>query len=234
MKFKSILMTALLAAGILTSATAQENRTGFGLKGGIGLSRLSFENTNANDASNKLKVGGILGVSYEKQIGNGPFSIDVEALIANKGNRNESSLLNANLKINSNIFTIDVPVSAKFYLGDNFNLNFGPYFSYIFGGRIVTERTLNGNTSRNESKDLFDESLKDNNGNFLLNRFDAGFNVGFEFVSNGGFGVGARLNQGLVSVVNKDYNKTLLPGVTIRPDGGALNTTLQIYGLIRF
>lgn len=230
-------MTALLL-GTFGISHAQ-NDGGFGLKGGVGFHSLNIDNQSFEDAKNRIKLGGLLGVSYEKRFGDGKFAMDIEALIANKGSeqRDEVKFGNNTLKysLKTNVFTVDVPISGKFYIGDNFNILFGPYFSYIFGARLKTVVDNNGNKTTDESDDWFDEKFKDDNGNYPLNRFDAGINVGFEFVSNGGFGIGARLNQGFVDITNNNYNKVIIPGVIVlNSDQKTLNTGFQVYGLIRF
>jgi hypothetical protein len=234
MKYRNLLAFTVILFGLTGWASAQ-NDGGFGLKGGIGLSTLSIENQQAKDAKNNLKVGGMLGVTYEKRFGDGTFALDIEALLANKGSQQKATILNSDLTFKSNIITIDVPVSFKIYLGDNFNFYAGPYFSYLLGANLRTESKNGSNTSSNESDNWYDDKFKDNNGNLPLNTFDAGINVGLEFVTNKGFGVGARLNQGFVDITNDDYNKVIFPGILeLNSDKNTFNTTLQIYGLIRF
>lgn len=238
MKYRNLLAFTITFIGLASFASAQ-NDGGFGLKGGIGLSTLSIENQQAKDAKNNLKLGGMLGVTYEKRFGDGTFALDVEALLANKGSqqKDKGTILGQDyaLTLKSNIITIDVPVSFKVYLGDNFNFYAGPYFSYILGANLKSVYEQNGKKTTDESDNWFGDDFKDANGNLPLNRFDAGVNVGLEFVTNKGFGVGARLNQGFVDLTNNDYSKVIIPGVIeLNSDKKTFNTTLQIYGLIRF
>lgn len=235
MKIKSILLAGILSAGVLTVAQAKgdgDNPGGFGLKGGVGLSNLSFGNDdpNATNYKNAMKIGGMLGVSYEKRIGNS-FAIDGELLFANKGNRQTFDLPGNNNSgvLKNNIFTVDVPISAKFYIGDNFNIYAGPYASFIVGGRLVTKTTVNGKESKSESEDYFSDDFKVD-GEYPLNRFDFGANVGLEFVTNGGFGVGARFQKGFMDLTNDNYRP-----LGIANDGkNVTNTGIQVYALIRF
>jgi hypothetical protein len=238
MKIKSILLAGVLGLGTTGWVSAQ-NDGGFGLKGGVGFSSINIENNSFEDARNSLKLGGLLGVSYEKRFGDGRFALDIEGLIANKGSqqKEEVSFGNNTLKytLKTNIFTVDVPVSAKIYFGDNFNIYLGPYVSYIFGARLKSEVVNNGNKTTDESKDWFSDDFKDGNGNYPLNRFDAGVNLGLEFVSNNGFGIGARFNQGFMDLTNNDYNKVIIPGVIeLNSDKRATNTGIQLYAILRF
>jgi hypothetical protein len=235
MKIKSFLLAGVFSFGTIGLVSAQ-NDGGFGLKGGIGLSSINIDNSSLSDAKNTMKLGGLLGVSYEKRFGDGRFALDIEGLIANKGSQQKDEVLNNKVTLKTNIFTVDVPVSAKIYFGDNFNIYAGPYVSYIFGARLKSEVVnSNGNKTTNESDDWFGEEFKDGNGNFPLNRFDAGVNIGLEFVTNKGFGVGARFNQGFMDITNDDYNKVIIPGIIeLNSDKRATNTGIQIYALIRF
>lgn len=162
--------------------------------------------------------------------------MDIEGLLANKGSQQKDEILNNKITLKTNIFTVDVPVSAKIYFGDNFNIYAGPYFSYIFGARLKSEVVnSNGQKTTDESEDWFSDNFRDGKGNYPLNRFDAGINLGLEFVTNNGFGVGARFNQGFMDLTNNDYNKVIIPGVIeLNSDKRATNTGIQIYALIRF
>jgi hypothetical protein len=232
MKIRNLFLAAMVVVTTGAAVHAQDGEKkegGFGFKGGIGLSSLNFgnENQSYDDYRNAMKLGGMLGVTYEARIGNS-FAIDVEALFANKGSQQKGSIGPVDYTIKNNIFTVDVPVSAKFYIGNNFNIYAGPYFSYIVGGRLKTISEVNGKKDESESKDYFSKDFTnlDPQGDAPLNRFDMGLNAGVEFVSNGGFGVGARFQQGFMDLTNDDY---------ITSDNkNVRNTGIQIYGVVRF
>lgn len=226
-------MVVVTTGAVAQAQDDEKKEGGFGFKGGIGLSTLNFGNPDQSydDYRNAMKLGGMLGVTYEVRIGKS-FAIDVEALFANKGSQQKySGTLLGNkydARVKNNIFTVDVPVSAKFYLGDNFNIYAGPYFSYIVGGRLKTITEVNGKKDESESKDYFSDDFTklDPQGDAPLNRFDMGLNAGVEFVTDGGFGVGARFQQGFMDLTNDDY---------IASDNkNVRNTGIQIYGVVRF
>jgi hypothetical protein len=237
MKIRNLFLAAMVVVTTGAAVNAQDGEKkegGFGFKGGIGLSSLNFGNENQQyeDYRNAMKLGGMLGVTYEARIGNS-FAIDVEALFANKGSQQKGSIGPIDYTLKNNIFTLDVPVSAKFYLGDNFNIYAGPYFSYIVGGRLKTITEVNGKKDESESSDYFSDEYKDIDGNSLLNRFDLGLNAGVEFVTDGGFGIGARFQQGFMDLTNDDYKGK--PSKLLFADNkNVLNTGVQIYGIIRF
>ncbi|HQO32910.1 MAG TPA: hypothetical protein PK534_11950, partial [Chitinophagales bacterium] len=102
------------------------------------------------------------------------------------------------------------PVIAKFYMGKNkvFNINVGGYASYAFNvqSRYKVDFKNNALVDIDErDNNLLKNNNEDINGEKLWRAFDAGVNVGFEFVSKSGFGVGTRLQQGLVDFTNPDH-----------------------------
>ncbi len=246
MKASKLFLAGALTLGLSTVAFAQEdNPGGFGLKGGIGLSTISFGDPSqtgleVKDSKNSWKLGGMLGITYEKRFGK-VFAMDIEALIANKGVKREETYtvlgrdLDANLK--TNLFTLDIPLSAKFYLGDNFNIYVGPYFSYILGANVKAEGNFNGNTTTKETNNWYDSDYKDANGELPLKRIDFGAQAGLEFVSNGGFGIGARFQKGFLDLTNDDYRGSVTNSDGWIPPADnkfVSNTGFQIYGIFRF
>lgn len=246
MKAGKLLLTGLLSFGIVSVAIAEENEKnpgGFGFKGGVGISTLSFgdpldtEDFEFRNSDNSWKIGGMLGITYEKRFGK-TFAMDFEALLANKGVKREFDFNNGgNYTMKGNLFTVDVPISAKIYLGNNFNFYVGPYFSYVLGGNLKADASMDGTTVSKESGNWYGSDYKDNNGELPMNRFDVGANAGIEFVSNKGFGVGARFQKGFLDLTNDDYKGSftdndglILPG----DDKRVTNTGFQVYGIFRF
>lgn len=249
MKASKLVLTGLLTLGLTTLVTARDrdgdNPGGFGIKGGVGLSTISFGDPRDSEVElkndkNTWKLGGLAGISYEARMGR-VFALDIEALFTNKGvKRTESfsnALLDANYELKTNLFTIDVPVLAKFYFGDNFNIYAGPYFSYILGANVKTSGSVNGVSQSKESNNWYGNDYKDANGELPLKRYDIGANIGLEFVSNGGFGVGARFQKGFVDLTNDDYRGSITSNDGWLPMGDnkfVSNTGIQIYGIFRF
>ncbi|MCO5231471.1 MAG: PorT family protein [Chitinophagales bacterium] len=246
-KSRKVVLAGLFSIGMIGISAAKDgnNDGGFGLKGGVGFSTLSFgepkdvESFNFKNNKNTWKVGGMVGVTYEKRFGD-HFALDIEALLANKGVKRQStySILGKDGKftLKGNLFSLDVPVSAKFYLGDNFNIYAGPYFLYIMGGAAKFTHDFDGKTQTKNSSNWYGDDYKDINGELPMNRFDLGANVGLEFVSNGGFGVGARFQKGFLDLTNNDYKGTLTEsdGLIMGDKKFVSNTGFQVYTLIRF
>ncbi|HUH74034.1 MAG TPA: outer membrane beta-barrel protein [Chitinophagales bacterium] len=243
MKTRHLLLTGLMTLGLTSSLFAQErdNNGGFGIKGGVGFSTISFgEGKDIEKSDNSWKVGGMFGVSYEARIGN-VFALDFEALLANKGVKRTQSYTilgkSGDVTLKGNLFTVDVPISAKFYFGDNFNIYAGPYFSYTLGANTKASASYGDNTQSKESENWFGNDYKDPNGELPLNRFDIGANVGLEFISNGGFGIGARFQKGFIDITNDDYVGRVNGdvGLVFPADKKFVtNTGFQLYGIFRF
>ena len=111
-----------------------------------------------------------------------------------------------------NFHSVELPVIAKFYIGKKkvFNFNVGGFASYAFNVQSRLKVDFKDNTILDDQDERVNSVLKDNNnkdvnGNRPFRPFDAGVNVGFEFVSKSGFGVGARVQQGLVDFTNSKF-----------------------------
>jgi hypothetical protein len=241
MKTRQLILTGIMTLGLTSVIFAKgdgENKGGFGIKGGVGLSTISFENQ--NNSKNTWKVGGMLGVGYEARIGKA-FALDFEALLANKGVKSEESYSilgnNGNVIVKTNLYTFEIPVSAKIYLGDHFNIYAGPYFSYTLGANYKIDATLGNKSQTKESRNFFDKDYKDANGELPMNRFDVGANIGLEFVSDGGIGVGARFQKGFRDITNDKYKGSVTEQdgyIFPADDKFVTNTGFQVYGIFRF
>ncbi|MCB9033014.1 MAG: PorT family protein [Chitinophagales bacterium] len=266
---KKMILTALTMVSMLTTISAKEGnetstnegfqqtkmvtatttsyeseplqyKSGFGVKGGIGLTSVLIGDDNTyNDVRNKMKVGGFAAVSYEKRFTD-VFALDVEAGYANKGVRTSGTvpLTSEKLIFKVNTHQIEVPVSMKFYVGDNFNINFGPYVSFIAAAKakLIHENSNNEVVNETKSVNMMSKDYEDANGNLLFNRVDFGANLGVEYISDKGIGVGARVNQGFRDLINNDYagymgTDAIIPAGDNKWSG---NTGIQVYGIFRF
>lgn len=171
-----------------------DNPGSFGFKGDVGLTTISFETDNAEVQKNRFKIGGLIGVSYEIRMGK-VFALNLEVDLVNKGSKFTANLLGGNeFILKNNIFSVDIPLNLKFYSGDNFNINAWSYLSTTIAAINKSfTRTADGDKiDIQDLKNYFSNDYEDIAGVRYLNRFDVGLSAGFEFVSNGGFGVGAR------------------------------------------
>ncbi len=227
---KSKLFT-MMAMVFLVQNTFADQPGGFGIKGGVGFSTLSLDKDKAIDQKNRMKIGGMVGFSYEAFLGkNDKMALDIEALLANKGVQQKStvSFLGQDITstIKTNLYTIDVPVSIKFYPIENLNIYAGPYYSYLAAAQFRTITKTDDDKKKEDGENWFKDENKDVNGEYFMNRHDVGINAGLEFVTDGGFGVGARFQKGFMDLTNNDY--------IISDDKYVTNTGIQLYGVIRF
>ena len=184
----------------------------FGISGGIAITTMGIQKT-STDAKNWVKVGGLAGINFEHRFKK-VAAIEIGVNYTNKGAQQkiESSFLNRSY-FRLNFHSIEVPLIIKFYLGKKkrFNLNVGGYASYAFNVQSRKKLDWKDNTvipDTDERKNNLlskDNNPKDVNGERLFRAYDAGVNVGAEFISKIGLGAGARVSQGLVDYTNPKY-----------------------------
>jgi hypothetical protein len=224
-------LLAIAVLVLLVQNTFADEPGGFGVKGGIGFSTLSFDKDNASDQKNRMKIGGMVGFSYEAFLGKkDKMALDIEALLANKGVQQKSSatILGKDVTtiLKTNLYTVDIPVSFKYYPIENFNIYAGPYYSFLAAAQFRTITKIDDDKDKEDGDNWFKEENKDINGEYFMNRHDVGINAGLEFVTDGGFGVGARFQKGFMDLTNDDY--------LLSDDKRVTNTGIQVYGVIRF
>lgn len=211
MNKKTILLMMLfaLSANTIFARDLSERKNLGGVIAGFSANTATVENESSQKAKNRGKLGGVLGVTFEHKFGK-VFALETGGLFSNKG-ASEKFETNALVKSGSytvDFYSIDVPLIAKFYIGKKkiFNLNVGGFASYSFKIQTTTKIDFNNNpvfpNDINDKKD----NPKDADGDLLYRPYDAGMNVGFEFISRKGFGAGARLNQGFIDATNPKFN----------------------------
>jgi len=227
----------LLVITILTLSLANtfardisEKKNLFGINGGFGITTMSIERYN-DDARNRVKIGGMAGLNFEHRFRK-VVAFELGANYTNKGA--QQKIQGSNVKrgyYKLNFHSVEMPFIVKFYVGKKkiFNLNAGGYASYAFNVQSKEKIIFKDDTetyTNKENKLLSDDNNpKDADGQRALRPFDAGVNVGFEFVSRKGFGVGARVQQGLVDYTNPKY--------MFDDDRKVYHTSVLFYALIK-
>lgn len=222
----------LITIGLLFTPklNAQEYDTvekgGFKVKGGITLSTIGFDNEDAETQKNRFRIGGMAGLSYEIAAEK-VFGFELGLLYDLRGTKEEAKLIGGNELVQRNyLHYLSIPADFKFYIGDNFNIHFGPYAAVLLGGK--TKYTLYNNSGEIlEEKDykITGDDAQDFEGDDYLKRIDAGLQFGVEFITDGGFGVGSNFSKGLVDITNDKH---------IFGKGNATTTEINIYMLFRF
>ena len=213
---KKTMVALAVSAFTLTSAFARdisEKKHLVGFNAGFSLNTMGLQkDTEYGDAKNTIKPGGVFGINYEYRAPK-VFGLEIGANYANRGTQQKFTGDNLNRSfLRYNFHSVEVPVIAKFYMGKNkvFNINVGGYASYAFNvqSRLKVDYKENSillvDIDKRENN-LLKDNNEDPNGEKLWRAYDAGVNVGFEFVSKSGFGVGARVQQGLVDFTNPDH-----------------------------
>ncbi len=209
-----------------------EKKNLVGFTAGFSLNTMGLQkNSTYDNSKNTIKPGGVFGINYEYRAPK-VFGFEIGVNYANRGTQQKLEDPNLNrsffrLKFHS----VEVPVIAKFYIGKKkiFNLNVGGFASYAFNvqSRLKVDFKNSAITDQDERVNsvLKDNNDKDINGNRPFRPFDAGVNVGFEFVSKSGFGAGARVQQGLVDFTN--------PKFIINDEKKVYHTNAIVYALFK-
>jgi len=199
---------SLLLANPLSSF-GQEEDSRIGVKVGANLS--NFYDNQIDDRN--LRFGFHAGLFTEIAVSE-YFSIQPELQLTTRGNRQtyggEGGLaddFDIEGEVRFNMLYIDLPILAKFALGEIINLHAGPYISYLLGANLSTEGDL--------IPDGTDELDRDNFANW-----DYGLAIGAG-VDLAAVSVGLRYNLGLNEIADSTEADLLLDS--------AKNSLLQAY-----
>lgn len=174
---KKIILTSIVFAALAFSAKAQTPDIKLGAKGGVNFS-------NITDSDMDGKTGFHVGVLAEAFLSE-KFSIQPEILYSTQG----AELKNDNSSLKLNVDYINVPIMAKYYVADGFNIQAGPQFGFLT--KAETKGTLDGIGSG--TIDVKDSAES----------FDFGVNFGLGYELPAGLFFDARYNLGL-SKINKE------------------------------
>ncbi|MBC9796174.1 porin family protein [Sinomicrobium weinanense] len=166
---KKFLLVAVMAFGFGFNATAQD--VTFGVKAGLNFSNLKFD-TNISSGSNDTKTGFYIGGLADFGVSE-VFHIQPEVLYSSEGTKVEYD----GSKEDGNISFINIPVLAKFYVAEGFNIQAGPQLGILVDA--------DGGT----------DGLKTTN-------FSLSFGAGYELP--GGFFFDARYSLGLTDISEID------------------------------
>ncbi len=196
MNISKYLFVAILLLGFSSNSIAGDG--GIGIKLGANFSKSGFIG-----GDTKFQPGLTGGLTYEKKAKK-IFAFEIGMLYHWKRSNTESFSLDSisieNFKTGFHI--VELTPVFKFYPFDWMNVNFGPYVSYIIAakGAGIDEFGI-----KKVWNLISDSEFRDENGDDFLYRLDFGFHVGTEFITNSGFGFGARYSQGFGDVTNKDF-----------------------------
>ena len=231
--FLLIIAMLSLAQSFARDISDKKNLVGF--TAGITFNTMGLQkDATYGDTKNTIKPGGVFGINFEHRFEK-VFAIEIGVNYINKGTQQkiQNDILNKRSFYRLNFHSVELPVIAKFYIGKKkiFNLNVGGYASYAFNLQSRLKVDYKDNTvlvdKDERTNNLFkDHNDKDANGNRPYRAYDAGVNVGFEFISKSGFGVGARVQQGFIDFTNSKYFAPL-------DDKKVFHTNILAYALFK-
>jgi len=206
MKNSKIIIAIVLFVSVSQLTFSQDkNDWKFGVKGGV-----NFSNINTNDSSNNKAITGLNFGVFAKLPITQSFAIQPEMYFTTKGSEltYQSVFVDGTAQFDLNY--IEVPVLAVFKITKNFNVQLGPYASYLVNANVKNVSDVNFNFENNIDS-----------GDFT--KFDTGIAAGVEFEAKS-FSLGVRYNLGLVTVGEE---KTYLGTNYVFPDGK--NSVLNVY-----
>lgn len=169
------------------SGVALAQDIGFGVKGGLNLSSLSFEETYNLSSSGRtaFHVGFIAEIPLTQKI-----SIQPELLYSTEGGTYlmERST-SVPIVLEEKIDYLNLPVMAKYYLVDGFAVEAGPQFGYLVSGKTY-EMLLGGGERKINTKDSH-------------RSFDFGLGAGLSYEFSNGIFLAARYTFGLTKIYDQ-------------------------------
>lgn len=164
----------LAAVGLVavTSITAQQ-RTHFGLKGGVNIANLQIEGAGDGDSRIGFHVGGLAHIHVSRH-----FAVQPELFYSAQGRRATV----AGVEYKTNLDYINMPVLAQYMTGSGFRLQTGPQLGILVSARTGVE-------------DDVDDKVGDN-----YKTPEISWVFGASYLTNSGFGFDARYNLGLSNI----------------------------------
>lgn len=174
------LASAMMLTVVTMQAQSRKDRShhdanvAFGLKGGVNVTNLHFQNNSSADPDSKISfhAGGLAHIHVSKY-----FAVQPELMYSGQGYKYSSS----NATTRARLHYINLPVLAQFMVGDGFRIETGPQLGILAGANQKT-----GNVS---------VDIKDN-----LKTLDFSWALGVGYVTPSGFGVDVRYNLGISNI----------------------------------
>ena len=194
---KSFLFFALLLIGA-TAAQAQQ-QWGFGVRGGV-----NFANVTGNDFGDADgRTSFYAGLVGELPIVEDLFSIQPEVTYSGQGfdiaEIDQDNAFDTDQNVEYQLDYINVPILAKIYLVDGFNVQAGPSFNFKVNEEIdYAPNDDSGDIDLDEAKD-----------------FEIGGVVGVEYKFAGGLFIQGRYNYGFTDLIDQGdvHNSVFQAGI---------------------
>ncbi len=202
---KKQIITMMVAAAAVMTSTVASAQLNFGGRAGLNLA-----NQVGDVEESSILTSFYVGAALQFDLGDKLF-LAPELNFSIKGAADKSKTTTSiagttveteyDAKLKSSY--IEVPINIGFRLGDKLHVKAGPYVGLLMGANFSGDYTSSssgpgGSVSVSES---IDEDVKE-----FYNGTDFGINVGLGFQTESGFGVEARLTQGLSNLADPDFD----------------------------
>jgi hypothetical protein len=147
------------------------------------------------------------------------FAIQPEVTYSQQGSKNTIPLGSLDIVNTTKLSYLNVPILAKVYLGDAFNIQFGPQFGLLLAGRQVgqTGYTMSsGSATTYQTADV--ETTKDY-------KSDVALCAGLGLDLKSGFILATRLNYGLSDIDNNSQSQAARKYLNL---GGLHNRVMEV------
>ena len=168
---KKLVLTTVLAIFTVVSLSAQ---TSFGVKAGVNFSSINGDEADSFDGRTGFHVGGVVDISVSDN-----FSVQPEVLYSAQGADYSDEMYSGSYKLDY----LNVPVMAKFRVGEGFNVEVGPQFGFLLSAKDEYDSS-GGDSGEDDVKD-YTKSV------------DFSANVGLNYKLESGLNFGARYTIGL-------------------------------------
>ncbi|RAV29891.1 porin family protein [Sinomicrobium soli] len=166
---KKLLLVAVMAFGFVCTAAAQE--VTFGVKAGLNFSQLKVDldgiGSGSSDGRTGFYLGGLADFGLSEK-----FHIQPEVLYSNEGAKGVDEY---GEKADASISFINIPVLAKFYVVEGFNIHAGPQLGILVDADGGTDELKTTNFSL-----AFGAGYELSSGLF----FDARYNLGLSDITD--------------------------------------------------
>lgn len=188
----------LVAVAFMTVATANAQDPSFGLRAGLNLANFNGDDVGEElDSRIAFHVGGFAQFPLNDMI-----VIEPNVLFSLKGATSESEMFGITVDESLNLTYIDVPVLARVYVTEGFNVFVGPSFGLNLGGKYKIE--ADGESEEEDIEDLRTLTLGLNAGlGYELPsglNITAGYDLGFSSILEDMEGETADIQNGVFQV----------------------------------
>ena len=182
-------LSIFIAIMLFGFSTVNAQEINFGAKAGVNFASITGDDTDDLDGRTSFHVGIVAEIVISDK-----FSVQPELLYSSQGATSEDSYTEEDINIKEEgtvkLDYINLPIMAKFYVGEGFSLEAGPQIGFLMNSEIEMKLTASG-AGVSESISVT-EDLKDH-----IKGIDFGLNLGVGYKMENGLNFGARYNLGL-------------------------------------